>query len=73
MREMKVLKKFVFGIVLLGGLSVVALAQKDQKPPPPKEKPPVVKPQPKPPPDNSNKGHHGGEALVSWKRQDVQA
>ena len=67
MSKMKVLQKLVFGIVLLCGLSVVASAQKDQKPPP-KEKPPVVKPQPKPPPDNSNKGKHGGEAVALWKR-----
>ena len=72
MTGMKALRKMIFGIVLLAGVSVAASAQKDEKPPP-KEKPPVVKPQPKPPPDNSNKGKHGGEAVALWKRQDNAA
>jgi hypothetical protein len=66
---MKALRRLIFGFVLVAGLSVVASAQKDQKPPP-KERPPVVKPQPKPPPDNSDKGKKPGEAAARWKRND---
>ncbi len=51
MITMKVLQKILFTFVFVLGLSLTALAQKDDtKKPPPKEVPPVVNPQPKPPP-----------------------
>ena len=48
---MKFLQKIIFLIGITVGLSISALAQRnDPKKPPPKEKPPVVTPQPKNPP-----------------------
>ena len=51
MITMKVLQKILFTFFFMLGLSLTAMAQKDDtKKPPPKEVPPVVNPQPKPPP-----------------------
>ena len=48
---MKVSHKILFTFVFVLGMSLTAMAQKDDtKKPPPKEVPPVVNPQPKPPP-----------------------
>ncbi len=50
MAAMRLFKETIFLIGLIGGLSLSAFAQRDDKKPPPKEKPPVVTPQPKNPP-----------------------
>ncbi len=47
---MRVLHKTLFTLAFVLGLSLTAMAQKDDtKKPPPKDPPPVVNPQPKPP------------------------
>ena len=57
---MKFIKHFVFTLLLVAGLSVAAMAQRDgdrQKPPPPKGNPPVVVPgKGNPPPRDNPKG-----------------
>jgi len=59
-KVMKFIKHTVFTLLLLAGLSVAAMAQRDgdrQKPPPPKGNPPVVVPgKGNPPPRESPKG-----------------
>ena len=47
---MKVLKQILICSAMVVGLSVTAIAQKDDKKRPPKGNPPVVTPQPKNPP-----------------------
>lgn len=74
---MKFLKHFLFMLLLMTGLSVAAMAQKDgdKQKPPPKGNPPVVVPREKPPRDNPPKGGTkpkkpgGFEAAV--KREDL--
>ena len=75
---MKFVKQFLFMLLLVTGLSVAAMAQRDgdrQKPPPPKGTPPVVVPREKPPRENPPKGDDkhkkpgGFEALL--KREDL--
>ena len=58
---MNAVKKLLFALVLVGGLSVASMAQKggDGKNPPPKGNPPVINPGQKPPPQNPPKG--GGD------------
>jgi hypothetical protein len=66
----KVIKKILFAMVLVGGLSVASIAQRGQDPkkPPPKPKPPVINPGGKnnPPKNGGDKPKHGGggEALL---------
>jgi hypothetical protein len=72
---MKFLKKILFIFVLLGGLSVASMAQKndDQKKPPPKNPPPVINPgkgNQNPPPKGGGdkpKKPSGAEAVL-WRK-----
>jgi len=76
---MKHVKKALFMIVLVAGLSVAAMAQRDgdrQKPPPPKGgSPPVVVPREKPPRDNPKGGDKpkkpGMAAIGKAREEDV--
>lgn len=57
-KVMKFVKKLLFTFVLIGGLSVAGMAQKDdrQKPPPKGGNTPVVVPREKPPKENPKGG-----------------
>ena len=71
------IKKSLFMVVLVAGLSVASMAQKggqDPKKPPPKPSPPVVTPREKPPRGDEKPKKPGGfEAQVVFKedRSDV--
>jgi len=75
---MKFLKHLLFVLLMVTGLSVAAVAQRDgdrQKPPPPKGTPPVVVPREKPPRENPPKGddkHKKPGGFEAWvKREDL--
>lgn len=55
---MKFIRQFLFMLMLVTGMSVAAMAQRDgdKQKPPPKGNPPVVVPREKPPRDNPPKG-----------------
>lgn len=65
---MNTLVKMILTFALVGGLSVAASAQKDDKRPP-KEKPPVVNPQPKPPPTPEPKKPKPNATDAAWKNE----
>jgi hypothetical protein len=68
-------KKLLFIFVVVGGLSVASMAQKDdrQKPPPKDGKPPVINPREKPPPQNPPKGEKpkkpGESEALLWTKE----
>jgi hypothetical protein len=73
---MKFVKKILFLLILLVGLSVASMAQKPDDPkknPPPKNPPPVINPgkgNPNPPKgDNKPKKPNGGVAIVLRRKE----
>jgi len=72
---MKFVKKILFVFVLLGGLSLASMAQKNDDPKklPPKNPPPVINPgkgnQNPPKGDNKPKKPNGGAAVVFWRSE----
>lgn len=66
---MKVLQKILFVFLVIGGLSLSASAQKDDKDKRPPKNPPTVNPEKKPPPTPEPKKPKPGMAFQVWKSE----
>jgi len=71
---MKLIKKLLFAVVMMVGLSVAAMAQKDDQKKLPPKNPPVINPgqDKKPPKENPPKGNgpkKPGNAFATWVKE----